>query len=125
MTDHGDGPAAKDNPDADIIDFFAFPLMEGEERQLVRILNVFPAATSSARFSDEADDTFRVHRISAINGSRSKPKGAYEQRGIPHPLPGHAGARKRSRAVHDLPGAESVCGGCAARGRDRDYGSVK
>jgi hypothetical protein len=74
MTDHWDGPAAKDNPDADITDFFAFPIMEGEERQLVLILNVFPAATSSASFSDEVDYTFRVHRIAAIDGPRSKPK---------------------------------------------------
>jgi hypothetical protein len=67
MTDHWDGPAAKDNPDADITDFFAFPIMEGEERRLVLILNVFPAATASASFSDEVDYTFRVRRISAMD----------------------------------------------------------
>jgi hypothetical protein len=48
--DHTDGPAASADPAADITDLFAWTSSDGARLNLV--LNVFPAASSSAKFSN-------------------------------------------------------------------------
>jgi hypothetical protein len=48
--DHMDGPAATADPAADITDVFAWTSADGTKLNLV--LDVFPAATSSAKFSN-------------------------------------------------------------------------
>lgn len=68
MTDHWDGPAARNDPAADITDFFVFPVVESGQTRLVLVMNVHPNATPDTRFSDAVDYRLRVRRVTAVRG---------------------------------------------------------
>lgn len=57
--DHTDGPAASADPTADITDLFAWTSPDGKDLNL--IMNVFPAATSAAKFSDAVQYVFHTN----------------------------------------------------------------
>jgi hypothetical protein len=56
--DHMDGPAATADPTADITDVFAWTSADGKSLNLV--MDVFPAATASARFSNTVQYVFHT-----------------------------------------------------------------
>src|SRR5205085_2109979 len=64
--DHLDGPGATKDPAADITDLYAFTSPE-TAGHLVLVMNVFPLATSSAKFSDKVEYTFRVREITGTS----------------------------------------------------------
>jgi len=63
MSDHGSGPRALADPTVDIADMFVFPSPE-RSGALVLVLNVFPFAGPTARFSDVVDYRFRIRPVS-------------------------------------------------------------
>ena len=67
--DHRDGPAAKNDPTADISDVFAFPI-DGEDgsRRLVLSMALHPYAGDEATFSDQVEHVFRI-RPASIGGT--------------------------------------------------------
>jgi hypothetical protein len=69
MSDHGSGPRAFADPVVDITDMYAFPSPE-RTGSLVLVLNVFPFAQASTRFSDTVDYRFRVRPV-RINARES------------------------------------------------------
>ena len=56
--DHADGPAATADPSADITDVFAWTAADGKSVNLV--MDVFPSATASSKFSDAAQYVFHT-----------------------------------------------------------------
>ena len=56
--DHTDGPAATADPSADITDLFAWTSTDGTRLNLV--MDLFPAATTSARFSNAVQCVFHT-----------------------------------------------------------------
>jgi len=65
MSDHISGPRAIADPVIDITDVYAFPCPESP-KNLVLIMNVFPYASASARFSDAVIYRFRVRPVSTV-----------------------------------------------------------
>lgn len=67
--DHRDGPAAKNDPTADISDVFAFPI-DGDDgsRRLVLAMALHPYAGDEATFSDQVEHVFRI-RPASIAGN--------------------------------------------------------
>jgi hypothetical protein len=66
LSDHGAGPRAVANPEADITDVYAFPSPERADT-LVVIINVFPFAPPSALFSDALDYRFRLSPLLVVS----------------------------------------------------------
>ena len=64
MADHFSGPRALADPASDITDVFAFPSPE-RPGHLVLVLDVFPAATATALFSDALSYRFRLRPVTA------------------------------------------------------------
>ena len=64
--DHLDGPAATKDPAADITDVYAFTSPE-TTGHLVIVMNVFPLATTAAKFSDKVEYTFRIREITGTS----------------------------------------------------------
>src|SRR5712691_11179002 len=62
--DHTDGPAASADPAADITDVFAWTSSDGTKLNLV--MDVFPAATSAAKFSNAVQYVFHTSSHSAF-----------------------------------------------------------
>jgi hypothetical protein len=68
MADHFSGPRALADPAADITDLYAFPSPE-RPGHLVLVLNVLPAAASTALFSDAVTHRFRVRPVSSAHAA--------------------------------------------------------
>lgn len=66
MSDHGSGPRAFADPTLDITDMYVFPSPEGPGA-LVLVLNVFPFAGQTARFSDAVDYRLRIRPVTAAS----------------------------------------------------------
>ncbi|MFC5955295.1 DUF4331 family protein [Streptomyces pratens] len=64
MADHFSGPRAISDPASDITDVYAFPSPE-RPGQLVLVLDVFPAAATTALFSDALSYRFRLRPVTA------------------------------------------------------------
>ena len=64
MADHFSGPRALTDPACDITDVYAFPSPE-RPGHLVLMLDVFPAATATALFSDALSYRFRLRPVTA------------------------------------------------------------
>jgi hypothetical protein len=64
--DHLDGPGATKDPAADITDVYAFTSPE-TPGHVVLVMNVFPLATSAAKFSDKVEYYFRVREITGTS----------------------------------------------------------
>ncbi|PRY66966.1 uncharacterized protein DUF4331 [Glaciihabitans tibetensis] len=69
MSDHGSGPRAFSDSALDITDMFVFPSPE-RSGSLVLVLNVFPFAGPTARFSDVVDYRFRIRPVSVDPSAR-------------------------------------------------------
>jgi hypothetical protein len=69
MADHLSGPRALSDPAADITDVYAFPSSE-RTGHLVLVLNVFPAASANALFSDAVTYRLRVRPVTVDGGRR-------------------------------------------------------
>ena len=65
--DHMDGPAATADPAADITDLYAWTSADGTKLNLV--LDIFPAATTSARFSNAVQYVFHTSSLSAFGSA--------------------------------------------------------
>ena len=65
--DHMDGPAATADPAADITDLFAWTSTDGARLNLV--LDVFPGATSTAKFSNAVQYVFHTTSHSAFGAA--------------------------------------------------------
>src|SRR4029450_7115969 len=66
MADHFSGPRALTDPACDITDVFTFPSPE-RPGHLVLVLDVFPAATATALFSDALSYRFRLRPVTATS----------------------------------------------------------
>ena len=66
MSDHGSGPRAFADSTIDITDMYVFPSPERPGR-LALVLNVFPFAGPTARFSDVVDYRLRIRPITAAS----------------------------------------------------------
>lgn len=64
MSDHGSGPRAIADPTVDITDMYVFPSPE-RPGALVLVLNAFPFAGPTARFSDVIDYRLRIRPVTA------------------------------------------------------------
>jgi hypothetical protein len=64
MADHFSGPRALTDPACDITDVYAFPSPE-RPGHLVLVLDVFPATTATALFSDALSYRFRLRPVTA------------------------------------------------------------
>jgi hypothetical protein len=64
--DHLDGPGATKDPAADITDVYAFTSPE-TTGHVVLVMNVFPLATSAAKFSDKVEYNFRIREITGTS----------------------------------------------------------
>jgi hypothetical protein len=64
--DHLDGPAATRDPAADITDVYAFTSPE-KASNLVLVMNVFPLATTAAKFSDKVEYNFVIREITGTS----------------------------------------------------------
>jgi hypothetical protein len=64
--DHLDSPGAMKDPAADITDVYAFTA-PGTTGRLVLVMNVFPLATSAAKFSDKVEYWFRIREITGTS----------------------------------------------------------
>ena len=64
MADHFSGPRALSDPASDITDVYAFPSPE-RPGHLVLVLDVFPATTATALFSDALSYRFRLRQVTA------------------------------------------------------------
>jgi hypothetical protein len=64
--DHLDGPGATKDPAADITDVYAFTSPE-TAGHVVLVMNVFPLATSAAKFSDKVEYNFRIREITGTS----------------------------------------------------------
>ena len=62
MSDHFSGPMVMGDPSVDITDFYAFP-SPGRPGNVVLIMDVFPMATATARFSDVVTHRFRLRPL--------------------------------------------------------------
>ena len=67
MSDHFSGPAVLGDPAVDITDVYAFPSPE-RPGHLVLIMDVFPMATPTARFSDVVTHRFRLRPLTRSEG---------------------------------------------------------
>jgi hypothetical protein len=65
--DHKDGPAVTADPATDITDVYAW--MQADSSRVFLVMNVFPAATTAARFSDSA--LYIFHTNNRTNGADS------------------------------------------------------
>ena len=70
MADHLSGPRAVSDPASDITDLYAFPSPE-RPGHLVLVLNVFPAASATALFSDAVSYRFRVRPVAVDDERRA------------------------------------------------------
>ncbi|MGW4518990.1 DUF4331 family protein [Streptomyces sp. NPDC004393] len=66
MADHFSGPRAIADPASDICDVYAFPSPE-RPGNLVLVLNVLPASTPTALFSDVITHRFRVRPVTPVS----------------------------------------------------------
>jgi hypothetical protein len=66
MADHWDGPNAKDDPVADITDFYVFPIEDAGVRKLVLIVNAHPAADATTVFDDDVTYAVRLRGVRRI-----------------------------------------------------------
>src|SRR5437762_3343648 len=62
--DHADGPAATADPAADVTDVFAWTSSDGARVNLV--MNVFPAAAASSKFSNTVQYVFHTSSRAAF-----------------------------------------------------------
>jgi hypothetical protein len=62
--DHADGPAASADPAADITDIFAWTAPDGQHLNLV--MDVFPSATATSKFSNAAQYVFHTASSAAF-----------------------------------------------------------
>lgn len=72
-SDHIDGEVTKDEPLADLSDFYAFPSDGGSKLSL--ILNTYPIASSGAHFSSKISYAFEIRAASIAGGSISTGQG--------------------------------------------------
>lgn len=64
--DHLDGPGATKDPAADITDVYAFTSPE-TTGHVVLVMNVFPLATTAAKFSGKVEYNFRIREITGTS----------------------------------------------------------
>ena len=68
MADHFSGPRAISDPASDIADVYTFPSPE-RPGHLVLVMDVFPAATMAALFSDALNYRFRLRSVTAASAA--------------------------------------------------------
>ena len=68
MADHFSGPRAISDPASDIADVYTFPSPE-RPGHLVLVMDVFPAATVAALFSDALSYRFRLRSVTAASAA--------------------------------------------------------
>jgi hypothetical protein len=69
--DHQDGPAATAAPETDITDVFAW--MSTDHSKMYLVMDVFPAATTAAKFSNNALYVFHTTSKSALTATTGTP----------------------------------------------------
>ncbi len=69
--DHTDGPAATAAPETDITDLFAW--MSADHSKMYLVMDVFPAATTAAKFSNNALYVFHTTSKSALTATTGTP----------------------------------------------------
>ena len=67
-SDHADGPATTAKPDADITDLYAWP----DADRVVLVMNVHPAATTSAKLATKTAYVFHVESAAAYGEAGDK-----------------------------------------------------
>ena len=85
MSDHVDGPRSIGDPSIDLSDLFAFTSPENAERTVLAA-NVFPSAGVTAIFSNAANHSIIVRRMTvAAMGDEAKFKPAEPEYRFGHP----------------------------------------
>ena len=69
--DHQDGPAATAAPETDITDLFAW--MSADHSKMYLVMDVFPAATAAAKFSNNALYVFHTTSKSGLTATTGTP----------------------------------------------------